>query len=107
MRRRLEFIASSMHSRKTDAGIERYRPHISRTLLTCSGRPATSPLPGLGGTELCVALALAGDGLMGNGATGGPAAARRARGAPARGGVLRCPGLCPVVRKRSRLGMLA
>ena len=80
---------------------------MGRTLPWGSGRPATSPLPGLGGTESCVAFALAGDGLVGKGATGGPAAARRARGAPMRGGVRRCPGLCPVVRKRSRLGMLA
>ena len=80
---------------------------MGRTLLTGSGRPATSPLPGLGGTESCVAFALAGGGLVRKGATRGPAAARRARGAAARGGVRCCPGLCPVVRKRSRLGMLA
>eukprot|EP00966_Prymnesium_polylepis_P286487 6618044-Prymnesium_polylepis.1 len=38
---------------------------MGRTLLTCSGRLATSPLGRPGGerTESCVAFALAGDGL--------------------------------------------
>ena len=101
-----DLASSSLLPRCAPGTVTRESNDMGRTLLTCHAGPATGPLPGLGETELCVALALAGDGLVGNGATGGPAAARRARGAPARGGVLRCPGLCPVMRKRSRLGML-